>query len=445
MKDIYRLQYHLMPDHGWVNDPNGLIQSDGVYHICYQYSPDVLNGEKFWKEFTSTDLIHYKDEGIVLSPDHPRDSDGVYSGCCIKEGETFYYFYTGNVKHAGNYDYINAGREHNTMLATSTDGVHIDHKEVLLTNEDYPKNMSCHVRDPYVYQFKNTYYMALGARTKDSIGCVLLYQASDLHHWHYLKTITTSQPFGYMWECPNYLTIDGDRFLVCCPQGLDTKGYDYEAIYQNGYFKVTGDLSETCSLSPFKELDHGFDFYAPQIFADEKNRHVMLGWMGLPDVDYTNPTVASSWQHAMTMFRELTNRNGELYQYPLSDYEALRKHQQLTHGTILDLDTRCFELQIQTLPTSFHLEVRGITMDYNEGVFTLDMKDSGSGRKQMHIEAPAINELSLFSDTSSLEIFINHGQYALTTRIYETNEKIRFVSDQAVDMTCYELDSIKII
>ena len=63
----------------------------------------------------------------------------------------------------------------------------------------------------------------------------------------------------------------------------------------------------------------------------------------------------------------------------------------------------------------------------------------------MHIEAPAINELSLFSDTSSLEIFINHGQYALTTRIYETNEKIRFVSDQAVDMTCYELDSIKII
>ena len=32
-RDNYRLQYHLMPPTGFLNDPNGLFQKDGVYHI----------------------------------------------------------------------------------------------------------------------------------------------------------------------------------------------------------------------------------------------------------------------------------------------------------------------------------------------------------------------------------------------------------------------------
>ena len=37
--DPRRLRFHLMPETGWLNDPNGLCQLDGQYHIYYQYTP----------------------------------------------------------------------------------------------------------------------------------------------------------------------------------------------------------------------------------------------------------------------------------------------------------------------------------------------------------------------------------------------------------------------
>ena len=44
-RDNYRLQYHLMPPTGFLNDPNGLIQKEGVYHIYFQ-STSSLNRRK---------------------------------------------------------------------------------------------------------------------------------------------------------------------------------------------------------------------------------------------------------------------------------------------------------------------------------------------------------------------------------------------------------------
>ena len=56
-------------------------------------------------------------------PDQPWDIHGVYSGSALVEDGTMYLYYTGNVKYAGDYDYITAGRGHNTALAVSHDGV----------------------------------------------------------------------------------------------------------------------------------------------------------------------------------------------------------------------------------------------------------------------------------------------------------------------------------
>lgn len=30
----------------------------------------------------------------------------------------------------------------------------------------------------------------------------------------------------------------------------------------------------------FVEFDHGFDYYAPQLFIDENDRVIIIGWMG---------------------------------------------------------------------------------------------------------------------------------------------------------------------
>ena len=63
----------------------------------------------------------------------------------------------------GDYDYIRQGRGHNVCLAVSRDGEHIDSKQCLLYNKDYPAGLTCHVRDPKVFAYEGRYYRVLGA------------------------------------------------------------------------------------------------------------------------------------------------------------------------------------------------------------------------------------------------------------------------------------------
>ena len=53
-----RYQIHFSPEKGWMNDPNGLIYVDGIYHLFYQHYPnDTKWGPMHWGHATSTDLI----------------------------------------------------------------------------------------------------------------------------------------------------------------------------------------------------------------------------------------------------------------------------------------------------------------------------------------------------------------------------------------------------
>ena len=136
-QDGWRLGPHLMPPAGWLNDPNGLSQKDGIYHVYFQYSPfDPEGGEKFWGHYESPDLIRWRYTGAFLAPDTVWDRCGVYSGCALAEDGKLYIYYTGNVKKDGDYDYIHAGREANTILTVTEDGRTPEGKEILMTNED---------------------------------------------------------------------------------------------------------------------------------------------------------------------------------------------------------------------------------------------------------------------------------------------------------------------
>ena len=82
-----------MPKTGWLNDPNGLCQFNGTYHIYYQYTPFEPTGElKTWGHYTTKDFIHYEDHGVAMYPDTESDSYGCYTGMALKEGRKKYMF-----------------------------------------------------------------------------------------------------------------------------------------------------------------------------------------------------------------------------------------------------------------------------------------------------------------------------------------------------------------
>lgn len=446
--DKYRLNYHLMPPVGWLNDPNGLCQFNGKYHLYYQYTPDnCLGGSKYWGHYSTKDFITFKNEPVALFPDNSLDKNGVYSGSAIVKDDKVYVYYTGNVKHIGDYDYIHTGREHNTIMVTSNDGVKFNDKVCLMKNIDYPHDLTLHVRDPQIYKNGNHYNMILGARTKDNLGCCLLYRSKDLENWTYANRIVSKQPFGYMWECPNLVKLGQQIVLFCCPQGVDVEGYNYENLYQNGYYLVNGDIEGEYELSEFIEFDHGFDYYAPQLFVDEKERVIIVGWMGLPDVPYSNPTVDNGWQHAFALPREITLKNNKVYQYPISETKELRKDKRIINlQKSFILDTNCFELHLPVDNQEFILRLRNdIVIDYHDQLLTFTMKDSGYGRDIRHIIIKELQELTIFSDTSSLELFFNHGEYAFTTRVYDHSTNLEIFIGTNLQCTYYELNSYKIV
>src|SRR5258708_26088430 len=80
--DPYRPHYHFLPPSNWMNDPNGLIQWKGQYHLFYQHNPFApVWGSIHWGHAISDDLVHWRDLPIALAPTPGAgDEYGVFPG-----------------------------------------------------------------------------------------------------------------------------------------------------------------------------------------------------------------------------------------------------------------------------------------------------------------------------------------------------------------------------
>lgn len=455
-KDPYRLMLHLMPPTGWLNDPNGLCQYRGIYHVFYQYVPEDAKGrgQKCWGHAVSSDLIHWKDEGIFLYPDQAFDRDGVYSGCAWTDEEGIHLFYTGNVKEEGDYDYIHEGRKAVQVLVDTGDGRTAGEKKLLLSNADYPENCTCHVRDPKVWKEGNTYYMVLGARLDSDQGAVLIYKSDDLLAWKLSGELTSNQPFGYMWECPDYFSVEGNCFLSVSPQGLQRGEYENQNVYQSGYMKlgkkITDSHTRSVDETTFEEWDKGFDFYAPQTFLDERGRRILIGWMGLPDIEeeYRNPTADTGWQHAMTLPREITyeKSSNRLCQQPVEEFKLLRGEKKMVaDGENSVLHEGIYEVQIDEIESdqcriAFNQD---LILDYRDGVFSIEfLNDTGAGRTKRRARIGELHDIRIMVDTSAVEIYVNHGSTVFTSRYYPANrDRCLTIECEKSRNTIWQLDS----
>lgn len=452
-EDHWRLKYHLMPQVGWMNDPNGAMQFEGTYHLYYQYVPENPNGgATHWGHQTSQDLVHFKQEDIFMSPDKSFDRDGVYSGCAFVHEGRIHYFYTGNVKKAGDYDYIYAGREQNVVHVVSKDGFTIQKREVVIPHEQFPEDYTDHIRDPKIIEDKGKFYMILGGRRRDNRGSVLLYVSEDLEEWHYHgELLVANEDEGYMWECPDLLFIDGQAVLIYSPQGILPTQYQFQNTHVAGYRfgKVDFGAATFIPTDSFQQLDAGFDFYAPHTFEDETGRRIQWAWMGLGDTmpEYTNPTISRGWQHAMTLPRELTIKQGKIYQRPVREYELLRQEAtqwQVQGEYLVEKPHDIYELVIQ-LDAQQYFDIHfgeDSRLSFAEHKLTLSHGPSGYGRRKRTIEIETIEKIQMFIDTSAVEIYINDGEFVMTSRFYPNEAAKQSLSfDLKGEITYYPLNA----
>ena len=431
----FRLGHHLMPPVGWLNDPNGLCWYKGKYHVFFQYAPfDVEGGLKFWGHYTSEDMIDWKYEGTALYPDSSYDCHGVYSGSALVDDGKLHLFFTGNVKIDGDYDYINEGRETSTLHVESEDGIHFSNKEEVISFSEYPEEFTCHIRDPKVWKENGKYFMVLGGRLKGDKGAVLVYESGDLKEWKLLRTITTPEVFGYMWECPDYFELDGEKILSVSPQGLTREEFRFQNIYQSGYFILKEDGS--VDVKDFREWDMGFDFYAPQTFTDVQGRRILIGWMGMPDADeeYVNKTIEEGWQHCLTVPRDLKLKDGKILQYPVKELENLRKEKTVLNDENSAVELRVevnegFDLVLEEIAltgSSFQISMGGqMLFRYENGTAEIGFPGvTGAGRKVRKAQINELRNIRFLVDTSAAEIYLNDGETVFSTRYYPDREDL---------------------
>lgn len=425
--DNWVQKLHLEPPDGWLNDPNGLIYFNGKYHVFFQYSPKTPRGESLrcWGHYSGERLTDMKFIGTAIKPDTPADRDGAYSGCAIENDGKMYIFYTGNVKEKGDFDYITAGRGANVIRIESHDGITMGGKKTVLKNSDYPEFCSCHVRDPKVWLDGNIFKMVLGSRTLEDVGCVLIYHSKDLENWEY-KACITYDNFGYMWECPDYFEINERHFLSLSPQGLPCYDTRFQNLFQSGYFELKGDI-ENGFLLEFSEWDYGFDFYAPQSFEVPDGRRILIGWFGIGDDSYENPTIALGRQHCLTIPREITHGEHGLMQNPIREiFEKFHAPVRFENGGfslpfMLYFKTESFELSFDNkLLLKYSPENKIFSMEFTD-------KKYGGGRTIRKAEISRLSDVRIIADMSSVEVFLNGGETVLSTRFYPEKPVIKLI------------------
>ncbi|WP_100374260.1 glycoside hydrolase family 32 protein [Bacillus sp. FJAT-45037] len=437
--DRFRLGYHLMPPVGLLNDPNGFIQFNGEYHLFYQWNPfHTGHGTKFWGHYTSKDLVNWEHHDIALAPSDWFDKNGCYSGSAIEHDGKMYLFYTGNVKDENN------ERESYQVLVESKDGYSFEKKGVVV---ELPDEYTAHFRDPKVWKRGDDFYMVVGAQSKELTGKVALMRSKDLYTWEHLGAIAGAhmgsiEDFGYMWECPDLFELDGEDVFIFSPQGIEPEGMLYNNIYQAGYFVGKMDYENVrYNHGEFVEMDRGFEFYAPQTTEDEKGRRILFGWLGMPEErEEDHPTIEHKWIHAMTIPRELRLTEGKLYQLPVEELKQLRQKEVNYDQVQLDSTSQAFagiegerlELELETLgnPTSdLTIELRNhasIIYSPEKKQFTLTRVSFVDGKtiEERHCYLDALQNLRVFLDSSTIEVFINDGAEVFTARIYPEADEL---------------------
>ncbi|HGO5815230.1 TPA: glycoside hydrolase family 32 protein [Mannheimia haemolytica] len=413
--------YHLAPETGLFNDPNGLIFDGEKYHIFVQWFPyGALHGMKHWQHFITTDFQTFS-KGDLLIPDELFESHGCYSGGAILWQDKIVAFYTGNTRRPSD----NARIPHQNIAIFDKSGKLLEKRCII---DQAPAGYTEHVRDPKPYlTAEGKIRFVLGAQRENLTGTALIYEMDDLNATPRLIAEQEVHDFDnsnvFMWECPDLFSLGGKDMFVWSPQGKLRESHQFQNNYHATY--ALGQLNgNTLNAEHIEELDYGFDFYAPQTV--ENSDRILFGWVGLPDLTY--PTDKYQWHSMLTLPRKLSLQNGKVVQTPIVNLGELQAVEISENFAIDDLDTAYLQISVENQPLvlDFFSNEQGQTLSlrFENGVLSLDrsqtkqtelMEKFGSVR---HCKIEQLEMIEIFFDRSVVEIFLNGGEKVLTSRFF---------------------------
>lgn len=476
--DEERPAFHLTPRTGWMNDPNGFSVYKGEYHMFYQYHPyDSHWGPMHWGHAVSTDLLHWRALPAAIAPDEVYDRGGCFSGSALElpDGRQLL-MYTGvvrfNTKDGGT-------SEVQTQCLAVGDGVTYEKCEgnPVLDQKDLPEGASpVDFRDPKMWRASDgTYRCVAGSRPADGSGQILLFESGDAFRWRFKKILAKNENrYGKMWECPDFFPLDGKQVLLTSPQDMLPDGFEYHN--GNGTLCLIGSYdeeTETFAEEHNQAIDYGIDFYAPQTIRTPDGRCVMIGWMQNWDTCNLHREGERAWYGQMSLPRELSIKNGRLYQQPIRELLALRagkvEHRDVlvedgvvslpgVEGRTVDLELLIEPADAENIYQKFAVRFAqnetyqtAVSFRPHEATLKVDRKFSGSRRAIIHQRRCLLKgctdgklKLRLILDRFSVEVFANDGEYVMTATLYteQAAKGISFFADGKVRMqvTKYELN-----
>ena len=310
-REQFRPVYHHTPLYGWMNDPNGMVYQDGVWHLFYQYNPFGSQWENMnWGHSTSRDLIHWEAQPIALEPDA---LGSIFSGSCVIDKDNTAGFGAGAMIAM----YTSAGQNQSQSIAYSTDGgkTFTTYAGNPVITQDAPD-----FRDPKVFWFEQTkrwiVVLAVGQE-------VQFYSSPNLKDWTYESSF--GREYGNhdgVWECPDLLPMTLNAKLS---NSTSKKWVLLLNINPGGpfggsatqYFVGQFDGHKfTCEDAPSetKWMDYGKDHYATVTFSNAPdNRTVAIAWMS--NWQYANQVPTQQFRSANSIPRDLhlMQLDGETY------------------------------------------------------------------------------------------------------------------------------------
>lgn len=192
---------------------------------------------------TTTDFVHYTDEGVALNFEQDIDSvdAALGTGSFIKDSAGNYHcFYTGH-----NDNGQSVGMPFNEVIRHA---VSYDNQESWQKDEDFKiYGYENDFRDPYVYydNYDECYYMLVTTRDY-GVGVIKQYSATTLDasadEWHDCGIFFKNDEGDYNMECPSYIEYNGYFYLAYSEQGNNrVTHYRYKSSREEEWQKFERD------------------------------------------------------------------------------------------------------------------------------------------------------------------------------------------------------------